>query len=155
MQPIIEICGSLFQNNRAWGAGGAAFLWEYPPDKIIIDRCTIKGTSIISNSTETHGGGLSLDCEPNGTITNQLHLLRESSYVRKEHCEQPWWCAFRWQRLVYEKQRIRRQHGWQSVGEKPIVALQREQATTSFRGLAISLDWVQIRVSSEQPQRTQ
>lgn len=93
----IEICGSLFRNNQAWGAGGAAFLWVYPPDKIIIDRCTvkdnvlskdsgglamgggmrvsngeiiIKASSFLSNSAETHGGGLSLDCEPTCTITN-------------------------------------------------------------------------------------
>lgn len=93
----IEICGSLFQGNQAWGAGGAAFLWVYPPDKIIIDRSTIQGntlkkdsdglamgggmrvsngeivikaSSFLSNSAETHGGGLSLDCEPTCTITN-------------------------------------------------------------------------------------
>ncbi len=93
----IEICGSLFQNNKAWGAGGAAFLWVYPPDEILIDRCTIKentlakdaeglamgggmrisngtitikATSIFENSAETHGGGLSLDCEPTCTLTN-------------------------------------------------------------------------------------
>lgn len=102
----IEICGSLFQNNRAWGAGGAAFLWVYPPDKIIIDRCTIKdnaltknsdglamgggmrisngeitikGTSVISNSAETHGGGLSLDCEPSCTITNSTFYANKAT----------------------------------------------------------------------------
>ncbi|MBN2342216.1 MAG: hypothetical protein JXR45_12040 [Deltaproteobacteria bacterium] len=95
----IEICGSIFRNNEAYGAGGAAFLWVYPPDVIIIDRCTIEGnillkdddgeglamgggmrvsngeifirnSSFISNSAQTHGGGLSLDCEPTCTITN-------------------------------------------------------------------------------------
>lgn len=93
----IEICGSVFRNNTAWGAGGAAFIWAYPPDKIIIDRCTIenntlyknsdglamgggmrvsngeitfKHVSFISNSAETHGGGVYLDCEPTCTITN-------------------------------------------------------------------------------------
>ncbi len=93
----IEICGSVFQNNQATGAGGAAYIWAYPPDKIIIDRCTIenniltknskglamgggmrisngeitiKATSFISNSAETHGGALFLDCEPTCTITN-------------------------------------------------------------------------------------
>lgn len=95
----VEICGSQFQNNKAYGAGGAAFLWVYPPDKIIIDRCTvegntlgkdsggtglsmgggmrvsngeitIKGTSFLSNTSETHGGGLYLDCNPTCTITD-------------------------------------------------------------------------------------
>jgi len=102
----VEICGSLFQNNHAWGAGGAAFLWVYPPDKIIIDRCTIKdniltknsdglamgggmrisngeitikGTSILSNSAETHGGGLSLDCEPTCTISNSTFFENQVS----------------------------------------------------------------------------
>ncbi len=95
----VEICGSRFQNNKAYGAGGAAFLWVYPPDKIIIDRCTVEGntlgkdsggtglamgggmrvsngeititaTSFLSNTAETHGGGLSLDCAPTCTISN-------------------------------------------------------------------------------------
>jgi predicted outer membrane repeat protein len=95
----IELCGSRFQNNKAYGAGGAAFLWVYPPDKIIIDRCTVEGntlgkdadgtglsmgggmrvsngditikaSSFLSNTAETHGGGLSLDCAPTCTISN-------------------------------------------------------------------------------------
>jgi predicted outer membrane repeat protein len=95
----IELCGSRFQNNQAYGAGGAAFLWVYPPDKIIIDRCTVEGntlgkdsggtglsmgggmrvsngditikaTSFLSNTAETHGGGLWLDCAPTCTISN-------------------------------------------------------------------------------------
>jgi predicted outer membrane repeat protein len=93
----VEICGSRFRNNSAQGAGGAAFLWVYPPDRIIIDRCTVEGnaltrdsnglamgggmrvsngeitieaTSFLGNSAETHGGALSLDCAPTCTITN-------------------------------------------------------------------------------------
>lgn len=95
----VEICGSRFQYNRGRGAGGAAFLWVYPPDKVVIDRCTIeensvskdsggtglamgggmrvsngeitiKATSFLSNTAETHGGGLYLDCAPTCTITN-------------------------------------------------------------------------------------
>ena len=100
----VEICGSVFRNNRAWGAGGAAFLWVYPPDKIILERSTvegntllksgdglamgggmrisngeiiIRGVSFISNSAETHGGGVSLDCEPTCTITNSTFYSNE------------------------------------------------------------------------------
>jgi len=94
---VVEICGSVFQRNQASGAGGSAFIWVYPPDKIVIDRCTIqdnvlskvdggiamgggmrlsngeitiKASSFLSNIAGTHGGALSLDCEPNCTITN-------------------------------------------------------------------------------------
>ena len=95
----VELCGSRFQNNKAYGAGGAAFLWVYPPDKIVIDRCTVEGntlgkdsggtglsmgggmrvsngditikaSSFLSNTAETHGGALSLDCAPTCTISN-------------------------------------------------------------------------------------
>ncbi|WP_437942710.1 right-handed parallel beta-helix repeat-containing protein [Sorangium sp. So ce341] len=104
----VEICGSRFQNNEAYGAGGAAFLWVYPPDKVIIDRCTvegntlgkdsggtgvalgggmrvsngeitIKGTSFLSNLGETHGGGLYLDCEPTCTITNSTFYSNKAT----------------------------------------------------------------------------
>ncbi len=102
----VEICGSRFKNNQAKGAGGAAFLWVYPPDKIIIDRCTIEGntvtkdgggtglaagggmrvsngeititaTSFLDNSAETHGGALYLDCEPDCTIKNSTFHANE------------------------------------------------------------------------------
>ncbi len=95
----VEICGSQFKNNQAKGAGGAAFLWVYPPDKVLIDRCTIEdntvskdgggtgialgggmrvsngeititATSFLGNSAETHGGALYLDCAPDCTIKN-------------------------------------------------------------------------------------
>lgn len=101
---VIEICGSVFQRNQASGAGGAAFIWAYPPDKIVIDRCkitenilnkvdgglamgggmrvsngeiTISASSFLSNSAGTHGGGLSLDCEPTCTITNSTFFDNE------------------------------------------------------------------------------
>jgi predicted outer membrane repeat protein len=93
----VEVCGSTFRSNKAQGAGAGAFFWVYPPDKIVIDRCTveanvltkdsnglgmgggmrvsngeitIKGSSFLSNTAATHGGALSLDCAPLCTITS-------------------------------------------------------------------------------------
>jgi len=95
----VQICGSKFENNQAYGAGGAAFIWVYPPDLVLIEQTTVMGnvlardgggeglslgagmrvsngeiviraSSFLENQGETHGGGLYLDCEPSCTITN-------------------------------------------------------------------------------------
>lgn len=102
----VEICGTRIQNNQSKGAGGGAFLWVYPPDKVILDRSTIEGntvgkdagggafgggmrisngeivvkaTSFLSNSADSHGGGLYLDCAPTCTITNSTFYSNHTS----------------------------------------------------------------------------
>ncbi len=93
----VSLCGTKLFNNSSRGAGGAAFLWVYPPDTITIDRSTLQGntvkanasgigaggglrasnglitieaSSFLSNTAETHGGGLWLDCSPSCSIIN-------------------------------------------------------------------------------------
>jgi hypothetical protein len=94
----IEICGSTVRGSEGYGNGGAAYIWAYPPDQIIVDRSTfasntghknkptggslggaarisngeivIKASSFLSNTSEGIGGGLYLDCAPSCTITN-------------------------------------------------------------------------------------
>jgi hypothetical protein len=93
----VLLCGTRLVNNTSRGAGGAAFMWVYPPDAITIDRSTIQGntvhknagglamggglrasnglvtiraSSFLSNTGESHGGALSLDCAPTCTIAN-------------------------------------------------------------------------------------
>ena len=102
----IEICGSAFRGNRGYGAGGAAYIWVYPPDQVIIDRTTvegnangkngkgasmggamrisngeivIKGSSFLGNSAEGNGGGFYLDCAPSCTITNSTLYANKSA----------------------------------------------------------------------------
>ncbi|WP_018609997.1 choice-of-anchor Q domain-containing protein [Uliginosibacterium gangwonense] len=94
----IKICGTQITNNKAYGSGGGAYLWVYPPDRIIIERTTvsnnvvspngrnsnglgggmrvsngeiyIKRSSFLSNTSEGNGGGLYLDCAPTCMLTN-------------------------------------------------------------------------------------
>lgn len=93
----ISICGSEFRDNSAYGAGGAAYIWVYPPDTVTIDRSSIHANYLAANSDHlgmgggmrlsnglirvyassfyrniaaTHGGALSLDCSPHCTIAN-------------------------------------------------------------------------------------
>jgi predicted outer membrane repeat protein len=93
----IEICGTTIRNSQGYGAGGAAYIWAYPPDQIIIDRTTVEGnlcsknakgnsfggamrisngeitiknSSFLSNTAEGLGGAFYLDCAPTCTITN-------------------------------------------------------------------------------------
>jgi predicted outer membrane repeat protein len=101
----VEICGTLIRNNQGKGAGGGAFFWVYPPDKIIIDRTTvernavakdsgdgafgggmrvsngeivIKAASFLSNNADSNGGALYLDCAPTCTITNTTFYGNQS-----------------------------------------------------------------------------
>lgn len=94
----IKICGSLITNNKAYGNGGGAYLWAYPPDRIFIEQTTvsnntvspngrnnnglgggmrvsngeiyIKRSSFLSNTSESNGGGLYLECAPTCMLTN-------------------------------------------------------------------------------------
>ena len=104
----IEICGSTFRNNEAHGLGGAAYLWAYPPDQVVIDRTTVEGnrvskngkgtslgggmrvsngeiaimaSSFLANASEVSGGALYLDCSPSCQITNStFYANRAGSY---------------------------------------------------------------------------
>ncbi|MBN2715193.1 MAG: hypothetical protein JXX14_05015 [Deltaproteobacteria bacterium] len=89
----IEICGSIFRNNRGLRSGGGVYIWVYPPDTVRVDRTTLESnrigaaglgggmrisngeiavtkTSFISNVSENHGGALYLDCSPRCDIVN-------------------------------------------------------------------------------------
>ena len=89
----VEICGAQIRNNQGLRSGGGVYSWVYPPDLVIIDRTTfegnevggsglgggmrisngeviIKNSSFLSNTSDNHGGGLYLGCQPTCTITN-------------------------------------------------------------------------------------
>lgn len=94
----VSICGTQITGNKAYGNGGGAYLWVYPPDRIIIDRTTvsdnyaapngrnsngaggamrvsngeiiIKRSSFLSNTSDGNGGALYLDCAPSCALTN-------------------------------------------------------------------------------------
>jgi predicted outer membrane repeat protein len=94
----VYICGTQITGNQGYGNGGGAYLWVYPPDRIIIDRTTvsanraspngrnnnglggamrvsngeiiIRRSSFLSNTSDGNGGGLYLDCAPSCTLNN-------------------------------------------------------------------------------------
>jgi predicted outer membrane repeat protein len=94
----VKICGSQITNNKAYGNGGGAYLWVYPPDRIIIDRTTVSNnvaapngrnsngaggamrvsngeilisrSSFLSNTSDGNGGALYLDCAPSCKLSN-------------------------------------------------------------------------------------
>jgi predicted outer membrane repeat protein len=53
----IRICGSAFRNNTGYGSGGAAYLWAYAPDKIIVQRSTFSGNAVKANASGKGGLG--------------------------------------------------------------------------------------------------
>ncbi|MDY6804598.1 MAG: choice-of-anchor Q domain-containing protein, partial [Cyanobacteriota bacterium] len=57
----IAIRNSQFENNKGAGAGGAAFLFLYPGDNVIVEDTNILNNSVIFNTFEqAHGGGIRL-----------------------------------------------------------------------------------------------
>lgn len=57
----IAIRNSQFENNQGAGAGGAAFLFIYPGDNVIVEDTNILNNSVIFNRIEqAHGGGIRL-----------------------------------------------------------------------------------------------
>lgn len=96
----IRLCGSTFTHNTAArGSGGGVYLWAYAGDRIVVDRSTfkdnvidgigggarisvgptdwgttgsitIRGTSVLSNTSSGNGGGLYIDCAPTCTLEN-------------------------------------------------------------------------------------
>ena len=53
----IRICGSAFRDNTGYGNGGAAYLWAYAPDKIIVRRSTFSGNAVKANGRGNQGLG--------------------------------------------------------------------------------------------------
>ena len=102
----IRICGSVFDRNTGGDTGGAAFLWTYAPERIIVDRTTfkknkaggfagaarlstgttpgkkgsitIRSSNFLSNSSKSNGGALYVDCAPTCAI-NDSTFYRNSS----------------------------------------------------------------------------
>ncbi len=63
----VAICGSLLEENSGAGSGGGAYIWVYPPDKVVIDRTTVASNSIAENDGGgSLGGGMRIS---NGAIT--------------------------------------------------------------------------------------
>ncbi len=101
---LIEICGSKIRNNRGLRSGGGVYIWAYPPDQVMVDRTlvekntvgegglgggmrvsngeiVIRASSLVSNTSENHAGGLYLDCAPTCTLANvTLHGNQAESY---------------------------------------------------------------------------
>lgn len=101
----VEICGSYFEGNHAYGQGGAAYVWVYPPDTVLVDRTTVRSNSVDesvggnaigggmrlsngeitvrastfdSNQSVRNGGALYLDCAPTCSIVNSTFFRNES-----------------------------------------------------------------------------
>jgi len=69
----VELCGSSFIDNIAYGNGGAAFIWVYPPDEVVLDRVLVAGNEARKDESDSSGaGGMRID---NGTIT-----IRQSTF---------------------------------------------------------------------------
>jgi len=94
----VSICGSDISGNQGYGNGGGAYVWVYPPDRVVIDRVNvsnnavgangrnnnglgggmrvsngeivIRRSSFISNTSNNNGGGLYLDCAPSCQLIN-------------------------------------------------------------------------------------
>ncbi len=102
----IAICGSQIVDNHGRASGGGVYIWAYPPDRIVIDRTHVEGntaapgsgggslgggmrvsngeisitnSSFIANHSESHGGGLYLDCAPSCTIANTTFFENEAT----------------------------------------------------------------------------
>lgn len=68
----IEICGCRFSENVGIGEGGAAFLFAYHPDEIIVNQCVFTDNEVTSNAD---GGGLGGALRPGNaklTLANSL-----------------------------------------------------------------------------------
>lgn len=46
----IRFCGAVFRGNSAHGSGGAAFVWSYAPQQVIVDRTTFDGNTTVRNA---------------------------------------------------------------------------------------------------------
>lgn len=103
----VYICGTEISNNQGYGSGGGAYIWVYPPDRVIIDRSTVAGnvvspngrnsnglgggmrisngeivvsrSSILNNTSGGGGGGFYLDCAPTCQISNSTFYKNAAS----------------------------------------------------------------------------
>ena len=94
----VVICGSRIAKSQGYGNGGGAYIWVYPPDRVVVERTTVEGntvsknskgsgglgaamrisngditvdrSSLLSNTSDNDGGAFYLDCAPSCTITN-------------------------------------------------------------------------------------
>jgi hypothetical protein len=70
----IQICGTTIRNSQGYGAGGAAYLWCYPPDQVIIARTTVEGNTIGQNYKGNCMGGAMRVSNCEITIKNSSYL---------------------------------------------------------------------------------
>lgn len=102
----VVICGSTIKNSQGHGSGGGAYVWVYPPDRVIVERTQIEGndagvnakgegglggamrisngaifvrdSSFLSNSSVGNGGAFYLDCAPSCTLSNSTFAGNDS-----------------------------------------------------------------------------
>ncbi len=86
----VEICGSYFEGNHAYGQGGAAYVWVYPPDTVLIDRTTVRSNSVDENVRgNAIAGGMRIS---NGEITvrastfDSNHSLKNGGALYLDDC---------------------------------------------------------------------
>ena len=68
----IELCGCGFAQNQGIGEGGAAFLFAYPPDELVVNQCSFTDNVVTANAD---GGGLGGALRPGNATLNLANSL--------------------------------------------------------------------------------
>jgi hypothetical protein len=68
----MELCGCSFAQNQGIGEGGAAFLFAYPPDELVVNQCAFTDNVVSRNSD---GGGLGGALRPGNATLNLANSL--------------------------------------------------------------------------------
>lgn len=77
----IALCGVTIKNNKAFGTGGGAYIWVYPPDNVTIDRTTVEGNEVTDNTRNSKGdgGGLRIgEANDVGNVPGKFVITRSS-----------------------------------------------------------------------------
>ncbi|MDY6804298.1 MAG: DUF4347 domain-containing protein [Cyanobacteriota bacterium] len=78
----IAIRNSLFDGNKGAGAGGAAFLFIYPGDDVVVENTRVINNSVIENYIDTaQGGGIRLGTHGNGSNLPSKFAIRNSTFA--------------------------------------------------------------------------
>jgi hypothetical protein len=68
----IRVCGSLIARNTGGTSGGGLYACGYDDDNAILDRSAVIGNATGGAGQNTHGGGVSADCNGRMTVTQSL-----------------------------------------------------------------------------------
>ncbi|WP_094678181.1 DUF4347 domain-containing protein, partial [Hydrocoleum sp. CS-953] len=80
----IIIRDSLFEHNKGAGAGGAAFLYTYPGDNVVVEDTQVLNNSVIFNDENfAHGGGIRLGTGNSsaGRTTPVQHQITNTTFA--------------------------------------------------------------------------